>query len=293
MVEWRELIVNFKDLAQKKVAGVPVLYLAAGFVVILAVVAWRMRTTATENTAGTDPEAALDGIEDVEGGIAVSPSNPYAGYSTTGTVVVAPEKPEVEEPVQIDNDAWVKQGAEWAVNAKKSTGTVAYATLTKYVSGEDLSYDEGELVNAVIAEKGQPPEPIGKVGAISDQPARKQFSSSNGSHIVKGTNDNSAAKLATLYYGNGDATHALRIAQYNTTLGTATTTYPVGTKVTIPSYVTPYYYTVNGNARRGQAKNDQWFQTIGAIHGASAKMISTINPNLSEPIKVGTKVRIR
>lgn len=277
---------NFKELAQKKLFGIPVLYLAAGGVIILAVIAWRMKATPTEETAGVAPEDSIDGIE----GVAVSPTNPYAGYNTSGTVVVAPTTPEAEEPVQLDNDAWVKQGAEWATNAKKASGTVAYTTLTKYVSGEDMSYEEGELVNAVIAEKGQPPEPIGKVGAISDQPARKQFSGSNGTHVVKGTNDNTAAKLATLYYGNSDS---LRIAQYNTSLGTATTTYPVGTKVTIPSYVTPYYYTVNGKARRGQTKNDQWFQTIGAIHGASAAMISAINPNLSEPIKVGTKVRIR
>ncbi len=280
---------TFEEFTKKKVLGVPVLYVAALAVTILAVVAWRMKPASTEDTPGVDPDAALDGVE---GGLA-GMDDPYGGYTTNGTVVVTPAAPEPEEVVEKDNDMWIKEGSEWLVKDKKATGTVAYNTLTKYLSGEDLSYEENTLVNLVIAEKGQPPEPIGKVGAISPQPARKQFSGSNGTHTVMGPNDNTAAKLAALYYGNGDATHYLRIAQYNTNLGTATTTYPVGTKVKIPSYVNPYYYTVNGKARRGQTKNDQWFTTIAAIHGASAAMIRGINPSLTEPIKVGTRVRIR
>jgi hypothetical protein len=293
MVESGELRMTFKEFAQKKVLGVPVLYLGAAGVIILAIVAWRMKPSPDTDTPGVDPENALDGV-DVEGGVAVSPGNPYAGYNTNGTVVVAPQTPETEENTpELDNEGWAKAGAEWLVAKNKATGTVAYATLSKYLSGEDMSYEERSLVDAVIAEKGQPPEPVGKVGAISPQPARKQFVGSNGTHTVMGPNDNTAAKLATLYYGVGDALHYLRIVQYNTNLGTAQTTYPVGTKVKIPSYVNPYYYTVNGKARRGSTRNDQWFSTIAAIHGASAAMIQGINPGLSEPIKVGTKVRIR
>jgi hypothetical protein len=290
MVERRELM-TFQEFSQKKVLGVPVLYLAALAVTILAVVAWRMKPAPDTDTPGTDPEEALDGVN---GEGLAGMDDPYGGYNTNGTVVVTPPAPPAEEEEEEkDNETWVREGAEWLVSAKKSTGTIAFATLNKYISGEDMSYEENALVNLVIAEKGQPPENIGKIGAIKDQPARKQFSGSNGTHVVKGSNDNTASKLAALYYGSGDSAHTLRIAQYNTKLGTAQTTYPVGTKVSIPTYLTPYYYTVNGKKRAGKTQNDQWFSTIASIHGATKDMIAAINPNLSEPIKIGTKVRIR
>lgn len=273
----------FKEFAQKKVLGVPVLYLAALAVTILAVVAWRMKPAATEDTAGVDPQDSLDGVDNE----LVDADNPYSGLATNGTVVVAPQTPAdtTVEPVVKTNEDWVKDASEWLVAKKMATGIEATRALTKLIEGEDLSFDEGALANAAIAEKGQPPESIGKVGAIADQPARRQFSGSNGTHTVKGTNDDTFAKLAVVYYGNGDALHVNRIAEYNTKLGPASASFDAGTRIAIPTYVNPKYYTVTG-------KNlDNRFKTIAAKAGATPEMIQALNPSLTEPIPNGTKVR--
>lgn len=275
---------TFNEIAQKKIFNIPVLYIAAAAVIVLAIVAWRMKPSPDTDTSGVDPENALDGITDIDG-VAVSPGNPYAGYNTSGTVVVAPQQPEEPEVIVKTNEDWVKESAEWLTASKKATGIEAASALNKFVSGEDLSYDEGQLVNAAIVEKGQPPDSIGNPGTIGQQPARRQFSGSNGTHTVKGTNDNTYQKLAVLYYGNGDALHVNRIAEYNTKLGPATATFDPETKIVIPTYVNPVYYTVTGK------NSDNRFKTIAAKAGATPAMIQALNPTISEPIPTGTKVR--
>lgn len=275
---------TFNEIAQKKIFNIPVLYIAAAAVIVLAIVAWRMKPTPDADTPGVDPEAALDGIDDVEG-VAVSPGNPYAGYNTTGTVVVAPQQPEEPEVIVKTNEDWVKEAAEWLVGKREATGVEAASALNKFIGGEDLTYDEGLLVNSAIAEKGQPPDSIGNPGAIAQQPARRQFSGSNGTHTVKGTNDNTYAKLAQLYYGNGDALHVNRIAEYNTKLGPAGASFDPETKIVIPTYVNPVYYKVTGK------NSDNRFKTIAGKAGATTDMIRALNPTISEPIPTGTMVR--
>src|SRR6185436_2945490 len=180
---------TFEEFAKKKVVGVPVLYLAAAAVVILGIVAWRMKPTATDETAGVDPADGTAGTDDEANGLA-GMDDPYGGFNTTGTVVVQPTAPSGNDATAAfeSNDEWARAGAEWLVAQNKSTGTEASGALNKYLSGDNLTFDEGALVNAVIKEKGQPPDPITQIGSVGEQPARKQFAGSNGTHTVMGSN---------------------------------------------------------------------------------------------------------
>jgi hypothetical protein len=290
MVEGRT--VTFQELAAKKVLGVPVLYLAAGFVTILAILAWRMKSTPDTDTSGVDAADSVAGADqtgenDSAAVLAgMEADGNYSGYVTNGTVVVQPTAPPAQDatPAIADNDAWVKASAEWLVAQKKATGTDAYSALSKYVDGDNLSFDEGNLVNLAIAEKGRPPEPLGKVGTIGTAPAQKQFSNFPGTHTVKSTNDNTATKLAALYYGNSDALHTNKIAAANLALGPVSTTYNVGSRISIPAYSTPRYYTID--------KSHTWPSQVASKNGLSYNQFLALNPGLIAPYKVGSKVRV-
>jgi LysM repeat protein len=102
---------------------------------------------------------------------------------------------------------------------------------------------------------------------------------------VKGSNDNTAAKLAVLYYNNGDANHANRITEMNTSYGPVGTTFNVGTVVEIPTYPALNWYTVTGKNK------DQYSTALAAKFGLSVAQLQALNPSLTYPVKVGTKVR--
>lgn len=279
---------NYSEIMKKKVLGVPVLYLAAGFVAILAVVAWRMKSTPDTNTAGVNPADATAGAEDEASNAlaGMEASGAYSGYTTNGSVIVTPTPTPTQNAEEQTNQKWLASAIDYVVNdAKLATVGQAQLALTKYLDGEDLSYDEGRIRDAALTKLKLPPEGVAKVGITASAPAQKQFSASSGKHTVKGTNDNTAALLAALYYGVGDDLHRDRIVEYNTDLGLASTTYPVGTVVTIPAYTNPNYYTVTGK------NNDTSVSVVAAKHGLSVAQIQALNPGLTYPISVGTKIR--
>lgn len=137
----------------KKVAGVPVVYLGLGAAAVLGVVAWKMKPASTGESAPVQgaPDAATD-----------TPTDPYAGFETNGTVVVSPTTPPPPpEPDRPDtNDEWVRSGAEWLVAEKNVSGTAAYTALTKYIDGKSRSTTEAQWIEWVIKEKGFPPDPF-------------------------------------------------------------------------------------------------------------------------------------
>jgi hypothetical protein len=279
--------VNFSEILHKKVVGVPVLYIGAGAVTILAVVAWRMKALPDTDTAGVDAADGTAGTDTNPDNALAGTDGAYDSYNGTGTVIVQPSVPTgVDVDTTIDtNDEWVKNAAEWLVAQKKATGTDAYTALTKYVSGEDLSFDQGALVNAAIAEKGQPPDPLGTIGTISAAPAQKQFSVFPGRHVVKGPNDNTPTKLAQLYYGSSDAAHINKIVAENPKLGPASATYPVGTSLYIARWVNPGYYVADKNHRSAKL--------IAAANGLNSELaVTALNPTISFPVAIGTKVRV-
>lgn len=142
----------------KKIAGVPVVYLAGGAVAIMAIVAWRMKPSpdAPVDTVGTGSEATLD-----ENGLADG-ADPYAGLRSNGTVIVQPAPlPEPVEPDRPDtNEEWIRVGAEWLAAKKNIPPTTTYSALSKYIEGKSRSTTEQNYIDDVIREKGFPPDPF-------------------------------------------------------------------------------------------------------------------------------------
>lgn len=264
---------SFNELVKKKVAGVPVVYLGLAAAVGLALVAWKMKAT---NTPADTTAPAGDTTAEPD----------YSGLATTGTVVVAPQQTTVSAATAETNESWMKAAVDYLVNdAKVATVGDAQLAISLYLEGQDLTYEQGKLRDMAVAKLKLPPESLPRVGVTAAAPAQKQFSKFPGKHTVKGSNDNTASKLATLYYGNGDALHANRIVELNAALGPAGTTYSTGTVIQIPAWTTPTYYTVTGKNR------DQYATTLAAKFGLTVAMLQALNPSLTFPAKVGTKVR--
>lgn len=275
---------NFSELIRKRIAGVPVIYIAAAAVIILAIVAWRMKP----NTDITDTGADVVGDPSAGSDLPTEGDDPYTGLATQGTVTVVQQPAQTAPVVEKTNETWVKDGAEWIVAHPTAdltaSGTSAVSALNRFLQGEDLSYEEGRIVNAVIREKGQPPEGTGSVGKISDAPGQKQFTNFPGNHTVKGPNDNTPAKLSTLYYGTADAAHLNRLIAANTQLGPATGSYSVGTRVNIPVYYNPRYFTIT--------KSTTYPSQVAAKNGITYQQVTALNPGVTAPYKVGSKVRV-
>lgn len=225
---------SFNELARKKVAGVPVLYLAGAAVVILAVVAWKMKPSTPKETppdAGGDANAVDESA--------------YDGLATQGTVTVVQQPNQtVPDPVVKTNSTWVKDGAEWLVAQNKASGTVAYSALSKYVNGGDRSFDEQQLVDLVIKEKGLPPDDIAEGGNAGSKPAQKQGTPPT-VHTITGSSDDTWSEIATLYYGNSGGRGQDLLQFANPSLGASPGPFAIGTKITVPIYnATPKTYKV-------------------------------------------------
>lgn len=277
-------IMDFKSLASKKVFNIPVLYIAGAAVLVLAYFAWKMKTSSNTDTTGVD--ATADGATTTAADAVAS--GDYSGLNTQGTVTVVQGATTADAgAVKPTNEDWARSAVTWLISNKKATATQAQAAVDHYLSGNDLSYDESVMIDAVIASKdiGQPPEKVA-IGNVGNAPlAQKQFSNFPGTHTVKGSNDNTAGKLATLYYGNSGADYTNLITANNAVLGPSTTTYTVGTVVRIPAWHTPKYYTVTG-------ASDTRASQVAAKNGTYATTIAGLNPGVSEPYKKGQKLRV-
>lgn len=260
----------FKEFAAKKVAGVPVLYLALGAVIIFAVVAWKMKTT-----SGTDTGTPDDGTTDPngDGGLAPTP-NPYDSLDSNGTVTVVqgPLGPTTgNSTTPLTNDDWVRQGAAYLVQQKQVSSATAISALTKFVNGDDRSYDEQALVDIVVNSSGLglPPDNVGGGGAVGSKPAQTQGTPPLW-HVVKGASDNNYQALAILYYGANSAGTKNDLIQgdkANASLGDGP--FNPGTKVWIPAYHEPKLYVtpISGMSR----------QTIAAKNGITVAQLTIFN----------------
>lgn len=258
---------TFKDIAAKKVVGIPVLYLGAAAVIVLAIVAWRMRPTPEPADPATG-EALEDAEIDPETGLAI-PGNPYSGLASNGTVTVVQQPnntaPEPEEIVS--NDEWARQAAEWLTATLNVPGSQAIAALTKYLEGQDRTFQEQEWVDMAIKEKGQPPNQRVSGGGIGNKPAQKQIDPP-GYHTVMGPQDDTLGDLARLYYNNtSDDTYDLLQAA-NPSIGDGT--WAPGQKVFVPAYHAPVFYTVPA------AKGMTATEVVGA-NGISLVQLAKLN----------------
>lgn len=273
---------TFKDFAAKRVAGVPVLYLTGAAVIILGIVAWKMKPAPTGDSKTATDSGSTDGGSD---------AGVYDGLATQGTVTVVqqPTNPADVTPTVETNDTWVDKGARWLIANDKAPGTVAISALTKYVNGQDRTYDENQLVEAVIKQFGPPPEGVAEGGGVGPKPAQKQFTEFPGVHKITGNSDNSFALLSRLYYGVGtNVGGRIDLLQAaNTNLGDDGP-WPIGTPVKIPAYHAPVYYTVPTNGMtRAQ---------VAAKNGITVAQLNTLNngPNYNnvQTFPKGRKLRV-
>lgn len=278
---------SFEEIARKKVAGVPVLYLAGAAVIILVVVAIKMKPS--PDAAGTEETAGKNG-----GGMAPQ-DDPYANFNPdgSGTVTVVQSPKETEPTAPYTNDQWVKDGIVWLIaNPTKVgpiswpiNGTTVQGALTKYIQGQDLAYEEGQMVNAWIAQKGPPPDGAGSAVKIGPKPLEKQFATPPGDHRVTTPGyDDSYGKVAMLYYGTNDQTHYDLIQGANPQLGLTPNAFAPGTVVHVPKNEAPAYYTLPNDMSRSQ---------ICGKNGISEYTFQALNNTSNTQFKKGAKVRVR
>lgn len=307
---------DFNAVARKKILNVPVIYWVAAFVVVLAIVAYRMKpspgsdTTTSGDGTGTDqtggdssnPYASLGSNgtvtvvqgtqstdagsnaayksndewvragaswlatnKNVSGSTALSVLNKYVSgdYSSLSTAEkqmvddwfaqAGPPPDNVTAPTQdapatgiTTNAQWISQGSSWLVANEHATGSAALAALTKYVNGQDRSYAEQQWVDEWFNHAGAPPEGVTATGVVGAKPptaAQRQFTTFPGVHVIRGGADNGYTGLAKLYYNSTAADRIDLLQAANTNIGPSGP-WPIGTRVVIPAYHAPQYYTV-------------------------------------------------
>lgn len=271
-----------KGFAKKKFLGIPVLYLAALFVTILAVVAWRMKSSTADAAPATDPSADPTATNaDLTGD---QPTNDNGDLLPTfsGGTVVAGNVDQVPTPTTVaTNDTWYKSAVEWLANSQNVNSGDAQEALQAYLSGANLSYAQGHIRDLAIGQFGLPPTPP-TVGQTASKPAQKQGNPPC-KHTVQGSSDNSWTALCILYYNRRDQETIDMLQGANPGIGT--TPFGVGTVVTIPVYHLPKYFVAT--------KTINSFSKIAAANGTSVgALILLNNGKIHDPAPVGTHVRV-
>jgi nucleoid-associated protein YgaU len=269
---------DFKSIAAKKVAGVPVLYLGAAAVILLALYAWKMKSSTPTSEEPVAEEETDTTTTDPD----------YSGLATTGTVTVVQQAAEETEAVKETNDDWLRSAVTYLMAEKGATAGDAQTAITNYLEGNDMTYEQGQLKDAAVAKLGLPPERIavlGNVGSKADPPAQRQFTNFPGKHTVKGKNDHTPWQISGIYYGNPNWQNANLIAAANPSAGSPTTVYAVGTVLTIPAYTPPSYVTVNSSTRS--------YSAMAKKNGVTVAYLKNLNPNTAEPFLVGAKIRVK
>lgn len=280
---------NWRQIAEKKFFNIPVLYWGLAAAVLMLVIALRMKPTidtTPDDTTASDPTT--------DGGLNDPTTADYDGLLPSGTVVVAPQPKPATDVVEQTNTSWSTGALKYLISAEggNAVPTEAQTALSLYLNGGELSIQQNDLVNRAIKKLGPPPEPLGTIGTVTppaQSPAQKQFSTFPGKHTVKGDNDNTALKLATLYYGSGKAKLGVpKIGQYNEQYGPASSVvYRTGDVIFIPGWEEPRYYTVTSTTR--------YPAKIAATMPAGTRTaadIEQLNPGQAWPANVGAKIRI-
>jgi len=154
------VVASTKTLARKRLLGVPVLYLLGGAVAILGVYAWKAKSTVKTDTGTSDAASTA----------AASSGGELFPEMSTGTVTVAPATfPADTTPVGFEsNDAWLAKGVS-LLSAQGTSPGAAQVALQSYLSGAQLSYQQGQWRDDVIREYGLPPY-VQDAGGTDPQP---------------------------------------------------------------------------------------------------------------------------
>lgn len=286
---------------RKKVGGVPVVYLIAGFVLVLVILAWRLKTPAADPAADatTDPTTDGGGAVDTNG----DPSTVYPNMPN-GTVVVAPQTDPVKTDVPPeDNTDWLRKSVLFLVNKKGHSPGDAQRALNLYLDGENLSYAQGQMRDEAIREYGLPPDP-GNIGTTAPKPAPPVVAkplptpkptppivARQGNppctHTVRGSGDNNLTALIKLYYAGTVTQDKYDLVQAANPSLPSGGPYKVGTKIRIPAYHAPKYFTATASVRTASA--------IAKKNGISTHTLTILNDGTTKvtfPARIGQKVRV-
>lgn len=217
-------------LFSRKIAGVPLVYVLAAVALVVAYFAWRAKPS-TSSPAGAAPDATADA------NIPAPEAYPQVYTSTADSQSPNAYTPATANASITTNDEWLTRGVAFLIARGYNPGA-AQAALQAYLNGDDISYEQGRMRDEVVREYGIPPAPtnVGNTGAM---PARIQGPIPR-THSVRSTNEDTAAKLAQLYYG--DAGLASVIAAAND----GRSDYAVGQSVQIPARPVAPSQTVPG-----------------------------------------------
>jgi phage tail protein X len=269
-------------ITDKKVAGVPVVYLGGGFVAALALYAYH--TKPASDQIGQDDATAGDNATEGDAGAAVTPSNtPFVANTQPINNSTAAGSPDTTPAfVQDTNTAWVQRATSWIVTGGIAGPADTQTALNKYVNGENLSFNEGKIRDAAVKQFGIPPEPIQPGGTERYAGPAVRQGTPPLTHTVKGTSDDTLAELSNLYYRTGSHDYIVTIYAANPGIPLAGSI-PTGTKVRIPAVHHPRWY----RARAGAI--NEW-QIAAKVHSTPAAILG-YNPGLKFPVKIGTQVR--
>lgn len=280
-------------LMQKKIAGIPVIYIVGLFVAILAVVAWRMKSSATDPDPVTESETVTE--EDVTG----DPSYPGGAptfVANPAPVYIPPDGNQGEQSID-SNEKWMRRAIEWLAGNGHASVDQATVAIQKYLAGEHLSVSEGKLRDLAISHYGLPPEipqsggtdepatPIPQTPTPQNPTPRTPIPPTY--YTVTGNNDNTWSKLAVKFYGSGDDNHVDYLQSWNVRSGAPHSgTIANGIRLWIPVYQSPKYITANASMRTAAdiiKKNPPL---------NSVDMLEELNDGMKFPVAVGTRVRV-
>jgi len=259
-------------LMSRKVAGIPVVWIALAIGVVAVYGAIKLKPA---------PEV-VDAPEDEE-------EEEFDGNIDNAQQPVFVANP-VPQPSTADTDQkWSLRAQDW-LRLNGVTPELATAAITKYLNEEPLNETERAAVNRAIQEFGYPPESTPNAPSAPNPnpetgykgPATKQGTPPL-THVVKGTSDDSVTELSRLYYGSDSPDHINRIKSATQNL-TNPGPYRVGSRVTIPKYADPKYYKATAATRD--------VYTIARKNGTTAAKVYELNNMMKFPVKVGTRVRV-
>lgn len=303
---------KLRALMSRKVAGIPVMAIAAVLMGALLYAAFKMKSAPEDeeltDASATDVDSEMavgDGDDSNEQPTFIVPGSRLntGGVSTdTGTV---PEVPGMAVPTT--NDLWRSEVTTWLIGQGLS-GTDAAMIMSNYFNGVSMPATSSAWVNKAIAKFGIPPEgppdyvslpttptpnqetPLpaepnqeAKQVAYAKSHGGKQFSGGTGKHFVQGSSDNTFNELARLYYGNSDGLR-IKIHSYNAGYREP---FPKHRIIFVPKYVDPKYYRV---AKKGERTDIAW---VAGKNGTSTDALRKLNPGVKWPLKRGQRVRVR
>ena len=271
---------------RRKIAGIPVIYLAGAIVGVLAIIAFRMRNTNAETPMANDVPMETDQNTEADT-FDTNYDASYAAFQTKGSITAAAPETATQEPVVETNESWLAKAVQWNIKKGVTAGTAQNALQT-YLSGSDLTVEQSTIRDNTIAEFGLPPDPPSRTSATPNAAtptaARNQGPLPR-AHRIESASDNTYAKIASIYYPSSDKTSVDLLRNANRGRLVTDGPWRVGTYVQVPKYVTPKYYM--------STKKTDTEAEIAAKNGISRPSLRALNPGMKFPVKAGTRVRVR